>query len=44
MNFKTTTTLGLKLVDVLTKQLEGDLELDQSQGTEFKIKFCQVKT
>jgi PAS domain S-box-containing protein len=39
-----TTTLGLKLVDVLTKQLEGDLELDQSQGTEFKIKFCQVKT
>ena len=44
MNFKTTTTLGLKLVDVLTKQLEGDLELDQSQGTEFKIKFCEVKT
>jgi PAS domain S-box-containing protein len=39
-----TTTLGLKLVDVLTKQLEGDLELDQSQGTEFKIKFCEVKT
>ncbi len=44
INLKTSTTLGLKLVDVLTKQLEGDLELDQSQGTEFKIKFCEVKT
>jgi PAS domain S-box-containing protein len=44
VSLKTTTTLGLKLVDVLTKQLEGELELDQSQGTEFKIKFCEVKT
>lgn len=44
INLKNTTTLGLKLVDVLTQQLEGDLELNQSQGTEFKIKFREIQT
>jgi PAS domain S-box-containing protein len=31
--------LGLQLVKLLTQQLEGDLEFNQSQGSEFKIKF-----
>ncbi|NEP00054.1 MAG: PAS domain S-box protein [Symploca sp. SIO2E9] len=32
-------TLGLQLVKILTQQLEGELELEPSQGTEFRIKF-----
>ena len=31
--------LGLQIVKILTQQLEGDLEFNQSQGSEFKIKF-----
>jgi len=32
-------TLGLKLVDVLTQQLEGKLQIRRSQGTEFTVTF-----
>jgi PAS domain S-box-containing protein len=35
----TTTSLGLTLVQGLVEQLEGMLELNRSQGTEFKITF-----
>jgi two-component sensor histidine kinase len=31
--------LGLQLVYRLTKQLEGGIEVNQEQGTEFKIAF-----
>jgi PAS domain S-box-containing protein len=32
-------TLGLKLVDVLTQQLEGKLQIRRTQGTEFTVTF-----
>lgn len=32
-------SLGLKLVDTLTKQLQGDLEIDSSNGTTFTLRF-----
>jgi two-component sensor histidine kinase len=32
-------TLGLKLVDVLTEQLEGKLQVRRSRGTEFSVTF-----
>ncbi len=34
-----TSSLGLQLVYRLTQQLEGSIELNQEQGTEFKIAF-----
>lgn len=40
LDFRKTNSLGLQLVCRLTKQLEGIIELDRSQGTEFKIKFA----
>jgi hypothetical protein len=32
-------TLGLKLVDVLTEQLEGKLQVRRNRGTEFIVTF-----
>lgn len=40
LDFRHTNSLGLQLVCRLTKQLEGTIELDRSQGTEFQIKFA----
>lgn len=39
LDFRDTNTLGLQLVCRLTKQLNGTIELDRSQGTEFRIVF-----
>lgn len=39
LDFRKTKTLGLQLVCRLTKQLNGTIELAQSQGTKFKIVF-----
>ena len=35
-------TLGLNLVKILTQQLDGDIELDYSQGVEFKMQFSEL--
>jgi len=43
LNPQKPTTLGLQLVNALTQQLEGDMDLDESQGIEFKIKFSELK-
>lgn len=40
LDFRNTNSLGLQLVCRLTKQLNGTIELDRSQGTEFKIVFA----
>jgi two-component sensor histidine kinase len=32
-------TLGLRLVDMLTAQLQGSKEVSQTEGTEFRITF-----
>jgi two-component sensor histidine kinase len=37
------TSLGLKLVNSLVKQLDGTIKLDSSHGTEFTIKFKELK-
>lgn len=40
-DFKNTQSLGLQLVDALTHQLGGSIELNRKSGTEFKITFTQ---
>jgi two-component sensor histidine kinase len=39
LDFRNTTSLGLQLVTTLVDQIEGDIELDRSKGTGFKIRF-----
>ncbi len=39
LDFKNSKSLGLELVNGLTKQLEGTIAIDRSNGTEFKIVF-----
>ena len=39
LDFRATESLGLQLVNGLTKQLNGTIELDRSQGTAFKLTF-----
>lgn len=41
-DFNTTKSLGLQLVNVLTNQLQGTLEIDSRSGTEFKISFSEL--
>ncbi len=38
-DFKATSSLGLYLINSLVKQLNGNINLNQNQGTEFKISF-----
>jgi hypothetical protein len=38
-DINTASSLGMTLVQGLVEQLEGSLELDRSQGTEFRITF-----
>jgi PAS domain S-box-containing protein len=39
VDFRNVTTLGLRLVNTLTKQLRGTIELNREGGTTFKIVF-----
>jgi two-component sensor histidine kinase len=39
VDFRKTSTLGMKLVSDLVKQLKGTIELKRIKGTEFKIVF-----
>lgn len=43
MDFKNTDTLGLQLVNNLTEQLDGKIELERNNGTTFKIIFPQIE-
>lgn len=42
MDFKNTSTLGLNLVNTLTKQLEGTIKLGRGNKTEFIIRFAEL--
>lgn len=42
-DFKKAKSLGLKLVNSLTEQLDCSIELDRSHGTQFTIKFKESK-
>ena len=37
LDFRETETLGIRLVNILTEQLHGTIEIDRSGGTSFKI-------
>ncbi len=39
LDYKNTDSLGLQLVNSLTSQIDGEIELDTSNGTEFSIRF-----
>ncbi len=41
-DFKTTQSLGIQLVNVLTKQLRGSIQLDRSSGSRFRVVFPVV--
>ncbi len=44
LDFRNTESLGLRLVTNLAEnQLHGKIELDNSKGTEFKIRFKEMK-
>jgi len=43
IDFKETDSLGLQLVVSLVDQVEGSIELDTSRGTEFRIRFRELK-
>jgi len=40
LDFRNTGSLGLQLVTALVKQLDGEIELNRTEGTEFRIKFA----
>ncbi len=42
IDIKNTKTLGLKLVHMLTEQLEGTIELDRTNGTKFIMEFVKL--
>lgn len=43
IDFKNTDTLGLQLVNNLTEQLDGKIELERNNGTTFKIIFPRIE-
>ena len=44
LDFKSAGSLGLQLVNNITNQLDGKIELDRSIGTKFTIKFDGLKS
>jgi two-component sensor histidine kinase/ligand-binding sensor domain-containing protein len=42
LDFKSKKSLGFQLVEILVGQLEGQMEIEQSQGTVFKISFSSL--
>ncbi|KAF5029195.1 Histidine kinase-, DNA gyrase B-, and HSP90-like ATPase [anaerobic digester metagenome] len=43
INIKNTQTLGLKIVKILTEQLDGTIQLNKNNGTNYKITFKEQK-
>lgn len=41
-NFKKTESCGLQLVNSLVHQIDGEITLDKSHGTKFKITFQEL--
>ncbi len=43
LDYKNTDSLGLQLVNLLTGQIDGELEVNMNGGTEFVVSFTEVK-
>ena len=43
MDFENTDSFGLKIINSLTNQIDGNIELNRNNGTEFKITFKQLE-
>jgi PAS domain S-box-containing protein len=43
INWQNTNSLGLRLVRMLTRQLEGEIELDLKEGTLFRLTFTDLQ-
>ena len=43
LDFRNTSSLGMQLVNNLVSQIDGEITLDRSRGTEFKITFKEVE-
>jgi PAS domain S-box-containing protein len=43
LDFQKTDSLGLKIVNILTQQIDGTIELNRSHGTEFKITLKEIE-
>jgi two-component sensor histidine kinase len=43
LDSKTTKSLGMKLIDVLTTQLEGQLTIESPPGPSFTVRFTKRK-
>jgi two-component sensor histidine kinase len=43
MNFQSVESLGMRLVNTLTNQLDGRVELESQNGTTFRIWFSQIR-
>ncbi|MEL7669135.1 histidine kinase dimerization/phosphoacceptor domain -containing protein [Methanobacterium sp.] len=43
LDYKKTGTLGLELINRITKQIDGIIEMDASEGSEFKITFKELE-
>jgi two-component sensor histidine kinase len=42
LDYKNTDSLGLQLVNLLTGQIDGELEVNMNGGTEFIISFTEL--
>ena len=42
IDYKNTESLGLQLINSLTDQIDGEIELNRTNGTEFKIRFQEL--
>ena len=43
LDFRSSPSLGLRLVNKLADQLEGTLKVDRSDGTRFMVEFAELK-
>jgi PAS domain S-box-containing protein len=43
LDFRETNSLGLQIVNSLTRQIDGDISRDRDKGTNFKIKFKETE-
>lgn len=41
-NMKTSNSLGLRIVEMITKQLQGEFSVIRNDGTEFTVRFPQI--